>query len=100
MVRGHAAIYLNKSAERAFYKLPEAAQKRLQEFLEAQRAELEAFGGGNKEGLAFEWQPGWAVFWDIELQPQLGEPQLKRDRSPVKLGEAYRIEVREIREFS
>ena len=100
MVRGHAAIYLNKSAERAFYRLPEAAQKRLQEFLEAQRAELETAGGGNKEGLAFEWQPGWAVYWDIQLQPQSGEAQPKRNRSPVKLGEAYRIEVREIRKLS
>ena len=100
MVRGHAAIYLNKSAERAFYRLPESAQKRLQEFLEAQRAELETSGGGNKEGLAFEWQPGWGVFWDIQLQPQSDEAQPQHDRSPAKLGEAYRIEVREIRKLS
>ena len=71
-------------------------------FLEGERIKLESTGGGRKEGLAFEREPGYAVYWDINLKPEYRATgtKLKTPPSPTKLGAAYRIEVLEIRKLS
>jgi len=91
----HAGIYYHPEAEKQFYKLPATSQASLAEFLEAQRAALEASGGGNKEGLYAEWEPGRVVYWDIKLRPR---PEGTGTASGAKgrLGSWYRIEVLEI----
>ena len=99
MAEEHAGIWLKKEAEDAFYALPAENQERLAAFLEERRAELESTGGGRKEGFASEWEPGFAVYWDINLKPKYraANPKLK---APAKLGSAYRIEVLEIRRLA
>ena len=99
MAEERAGIYLLKKVEAAFYALPEARQMRLAAFLEARRAELESSGGGNKENLSCEWEPGFAVYWDIQLKPKYRDdnPKPKASPSSAKLGSAYRIVVLEIR---
>src|SRR5216683_3407418 len=102
MAEERAGIYLPKKPEAAFYALPEAKQKRLAAFLEEQRAELESSGGGRKEGCSCEWEPGFAVYWDIQLKPKYRDanPKPKASPSSAKLGSAYRIVVLEIRRLS
>jgi hypothetical protein len=102
MAEEHAGIYLAKGADDAFYELPEARRLRLRDFLEGERIKLESTGGGRKEGLAFEWEPGYAVYWDINLKPEYRATgtKLKTSPSPTKLGTAYLIEVLEIRKLS
>jgi hypothetical protein len=97
-----AGIYLTERAENAFYRLPEGTQKRLAAFLEGEREFLESTGGGRKEGLAFEWEPGYAVYWEIDLKPeyQAQGRMRKAPPPPSKLGAAYRIEVLEIRKLA
>ena len=68
-MKERAGIYLSERAQEVFYSLPEASQQRLAEFLDGQRAEFDR-AGGRKEGCASEWEPGWAVYWDINLKPQ------------------------------
>jgi hypothetical protein len=98
MAEESAGIWLKKEAEDAFYALPAESQVRLAAFLEALRAELESTGGGRKEYCLFEWEPGFVVYWDVNLKPKYRDanPKLKM---PAKLGSAYRIEVLEIRRF-
>lgn len=100
MAEGHAGIYLGGDAEKAFYRLTEDRQRRLADFLEKERARLEASGGGSKEGCAAEWEPGFAVYWDINLKPEYRKRGRKAPPMPAKLGAAYRIEVLEIRKLS
>lgn len=102
MADDHAGIYLADEAEKAFYRLPEERQRRLARFLEAERAALESSGGGSKQGCAAEWEPGFAVYWDIDLKPEYRKSGRKRRPvpAPAKLGAAYRIEVLEIRKLA
>jgi hypothetical protein len=101
MAEERAGIYFPKKMRNAFCALPEASQERLRVFLEAQRAQLESFGGGRKEGCAWEWEPGFAIYWDVNLKPQSRMARRKPTQffAPAKLGSAYRIEVLEIRRF-
>jgi hypothetical protein len=102
MAGERAGIYLTERAENAFYRLPEEMQKRLAAFLERQRVFLESAGGGRKEGLTYEWEPGHAVYWEINLKPeyQAQRRMRKAPPPPAKLGAAYRIEVLEIRKLA
>ena len=102
MAEERAGIYFPEKMRSAFCALPPASQERLRVFLEAERAHLESFGGGNKEGLAWEWEPGYAIYWDIKLKPEhRGEGRKPAPSSAsAKLGSAYRIEILEIRRFS
>ena len=102
MAEEQAGIYLAGDAEETFYKLPEERRLRLAAFLEGERVKLESAGGGCKEGMAFEWEPGYAVYWDINLKPEYRATGKKRKMPPfpMKLGAAYRIEVLLIRKLS
>jgi|SRR5271165_1643618 len=101
MAGEHATIYWARDSEKEFYALPEESQDRLAAFLEEQRAELEASGGGNKEGLSAEWEPGRAVAWDVKLRPKFRKVTSPHRRAPgEKLGSHYRIEVLLIWELS
>jgi hypothetical protein len=99
MADEYAGIYLIDEAEKAFYRLPEERQEQLAAFLEQERVKLEASGGGNKEGCAAEWAPGFAVYWSVNLKPEYRKQKRghKAAKLPDKLGAAYRIEVLEIR---
>ncbi len=98
MADDEAGIHWPSEPARDFYKLPEARQKRLAAYLNGQLAELAASGGGSKEGCSGVWEPGWAVYWDVNLKPMYRGPSRKRVPSspPRKLGTYYRIEVLEI----
>jgi hypothetical protein len=98
MADEYAGIYLGDAAEKAFYRLTEDRQQRLADFLEKERARLEASGGGSKEGCSAEWETGWAVYWDVNLKPEYRN-KAKGRKAPAKLGAAYRIEVLEIRKL-
>lgn len=102
MADERAGIYLTEEAQDAFFRMPEERQKRLAAFLNRQREFLKSTGGGRKEGLACEWEPGYAVFWDINLKPEYQAQGSKRKAPPLprRLGAAYRIEVLEIRKIS
>ncbi len=102
MAEQQAGIYLAPGAEDTFYTLPEERRLRLATFLEGERAKLESTGGGRKEGMAFEWEPGYAVYWDINLKPEYRATgkQHRTPPFPAKLGAAYRIEVLLIRKLS
>jgi hypothetical protein len=99
----HAGIYYHPEAEEQYDELPDESQDRLSAFLEVERQQLEAHGGGNREGLAAEWEPGHIVYCDISLQPQYrNKPPHLRPRGspsppPRTLGSYYWIEVLEIR---
>ena len=97
-----AGIYFPRKMREAFCALPEASQERLREFLVAQRTQLETFGGGRKEGCAWEWEPGFVVYWDVNLKPQYRTARGKATGSsgPRKLGSLYRLEILEIRRLS
>lgn len=100
MAEEDAGIWLSKGAEKAFYGLAEAGQRRLAAFLHARLGELDATGGGSLEGCAAEWQPGWGVFWDVALKPKYrGLGQAAKSTSS-RLGSSYRIEVLEIKELA
>jgi hypothetical protein len=94
MATDHAGIYLVKDAENAFKALPKRDRRLLADFLNDQLDELDRTGGGEKEGCAAEWKPGWGVFWDVKLRPRY----LRSGTSSARptLGSAYRIEVLEI----
>ena len=102
MADEHAGIYLADEVADAFAEMPEERRLRLRDFLEGERLKLEQTGGGRKEGLAFEWEPGYAVYWDINLKPEYRATGKRRKAPPLpaKLGAAYRIEVLEIRKLS
>jgi hypothetical protein len=102
MAKEYAEICWPEKPQAEFYDLTKKSQDRLSAFLEKQRVALERSGGGNQEGFAWEWEPGFAVYWDIKLKPQFretgGRPALSTSRA--KQGRHYRIEVLEIRKLS
>jgi hypothetical protein len=99
----HSGVYYHPKAQAQYDKLPDESQDRLSAFLEVERQQLEASGGGNREGLAAEWEPGRIVYLDISLQPQYrGKPTRRKVRGsplppPSTFGSYYWIEVLEIR---
>jgi hypothetical protein len=97
MTEEHAGIYWPEEPEDQFYRLPEESQARLTDFLDGQLEELQASGGGDQEGLSYEWEPGYAVYWDIKLRPKDGKAG--RKAAWGTLGSHYRIEVLEIRKL-
>jgi len=70
MAKEYAEICWPEKPQAEFYDLTKKSQDRLSAFLEKQRVALERSGGGNQEGFAWEWEPGFAVYWDIKLKPQ------------------------------
>jgi|HubBroStandDraft_1064217.scaffolds.fasta_scaffold630250_1 hypothetical protein len=102
MAEERAGIYFPRKMRKAFCALPEASQERLRVFLVGQREQLETFGGGRKEGCAGEWEPGFVVYWDVNLKPQYRTARRKAvGASGLKtLGSLYRIEILEIRRLS
>jgi hypothetical protein len=101
MTEEHATIYWPSKPEAEYYDLSEASQKRLSEFLEVQRMVLELTGGGNKQGLSAEWEPGLAVAWDIELRPKFRKARPRwTPPFPATLGGHYRIKVLKIWKLS
>jgi hypothetical protein len=102
MAQERAGIYFPRKMRKAFCALPEASQERLRVFLEAERAQLETFGGGRKEGCAGVWETGSAVYWDVNLKPEYrtGSRKAAASSGPKKLGSLYRIEILEISRFS
>ncbi len=98
MAEEHAGIYWPKEPEAEFYRLPVDSQRRLADYMEQQRQELEQSQGGVTETLADVWQPCWAVSWFIQLKPQYqtdGPPP----SSSVPRGCYYRVAVLRVWKF-
>jgi hypothetical protein len=92
----HAGIFWADSAKDEFYALSEEEQKLLSDFLEGQRAALEATGGGERQGLTAVWSGDRIVTWDVRLKPKFRKSKLIAKQIAAKqepLGAFYRLEV-------